>query len=585
MRRIGFASTMLVALALLGCRNEAKEQPKAEAPPEATTDQPPRAADPHAGHEAPPPAPGVDTSKPPLLKGLGNHTYKVTVNEQAKPYFDQALILAYAFNHAEANRSFLYAATLDPACAMCFWGAALVLGPNYNNPMMEPNDVPRAWGALQQALALADKVTEKERDLIQALSKRYSEQPVEKRTELDTAFGDAMREVARKYPDDADIQTLAAESLMNLHPWDLWQRSGEAQPWTPEILTMLEGALKLSPDHPGANHYYIHAVEASPQPARGMASADRLNSLVPGAGHLVHMPSHIYLRTGRYADASAANQRAVESDNEYFTQCALQGIYPLTYHPHNFHFMFVTRALEGRQKDSMEAANHVKEKGGKPELMKAPDLVTLQHYHVMPIYGMLRFGLWDEVLALPAFDEDLVYPRAVYHYARGMAFRAQGKLDEATKELEEVKKLAADPRLEKVTIWNLNPAKTVVLIGQNVLEGEILAARKNYKGAVTLLRKAVEHEDSLSYNEPPDWYYPARHNLGAVLLEAGQAKEAEAVFNEELKHFPENGWSLFGLVQSLKAQGPKRAKDAAAAQARFDKAWANADFQLTTVRF
>lgn len=572
MRRIGFVSAILIALALLGCRNEAKDQPTGE----------PKA--PQADQEAPPAEPAVDKSKPPLLKGMGSHSYQVTVNEQAKPYFDQALVLAYAFNHAEANRSFLYAASLDPACAMCYWGAAFVLGPNYNNPNMDPNNVPKAWDSVQKALAAADKVTEKERDLIQALSKRYSEQPPETRTALDTAYADAMREVAKKYPDDADIQALAAEALMNLHPWNLWLRSGEAQPWTAEITTMLEGALKLAPDHPGANHFYIHAIEASPEPQRGEASADRLNSLVPGAGHLVHMPAHIYLRTGRYADASAANQRAVESDNEYFTQCSAQGIYPIAYHPHNFHFMFVTRTLEGRKKDAMEAADHVKHKGGNPDLMKVPQLVTLQHYHVMPIYGMLRFGMWDDILALPAFEEDLVYPRAVYHYARGMAFRAQGKADEATKELEELKKLAVDPRLEKVTIWNLNPGKTIVLIGQNVLEGEIAALRKDYKAAIPLLRKAVEHEDSLAYNEPPDWYYPSRHNLGAVLLEAGQAKEAEAVFNEELRHFPENGWSLYGLVQSLKAQGKKRAKDVEAAQQRLDKAWANADFQLTTVR-
>jgi tetratricopeptide (TPR) repeat protein len=445
--------------------------------------------------------------------------------------------------------------------------------------------VPRAWDAVQKALALADKVTEKERDLVQALSRRYAEQPVENRAALDTAFAEAMREVARKHPDDADIQTLAAESLMNLHPWNLWQRSGEAQPWTAEITTMLEGALKLAPEHPGANHYYIHAVEASPQPERGTASADRLNSLVPGAGHLVHMPAHIYLRTGRYADASAANQRAVDSDNEYFTQCSAQGIYPLAYHPHNFHFMFVTRTLEGRQKDAMEAAMHVKAKGGDPELMKHPQMSTLQHYHVMPIYGMLRFGLWDDILALPAFEDALVYPRAVYHYARGMAFRAQGKVDEATRELEELQKVAADPRLTKVTIWDLNPATIIASIAQNVLAGEIAAVRKDYAAAIPLLQKAVEHEDSLAYNEPPDWYYPARHNLGAVLLEAGRARDAEAVFNQELKHFPENGWSLYGLVQSLKAQGEKRARDAEAAQQRLDKAWANADFQLTSVRF
>ncbi len=574
MRRIGFVSAVLIAAALLGCGKEAKQQP--------TTEEPPK-ADPHAGHDPAPPAPGVDKSKPPLLTGLGSHAYQVTVNEQARPYFNQALVLAYAFNHAEAERSFLYAASLDPACAMCFWGASLVLGPNYNSPM-DPANAPKAWDALQKALAVADKVGEKERDLIQALARRYAEKPPEKRTELDQAYANAMREVAKKYPDDPELLTLAAEAMMDLHPWDLWLRTGEAKPWTAEITTLLESALELSPEHPGANHLYIHAVEASSEPGKAEASADRLNSLVPGAGHLVHMPAHIYLRTGRYADASAANERAVASDNEYFTQCAQQGVYPLVYHPHNFHFMFVTRTLEGRSADALAAADKVKETGGHPQLMKTPALVTLQHYFVMPIYGMLRFGKWDDVLALPPFEDELVYPRSIYHYARGMAFRAQGKADEAARELEEIKKLVADPRLEKVTIWDLNPARTIVLIGQNVLDGELAALRKDYAAAIPLLRKAVEHEDSLAYNEPPDWYYPARHNLGAVLLEAGKGKDAEAVFLEELRHFPENGWSLFGLVQSLKAQGKSRARDVEEVQKRLDKAWANADMQLTTVR-
>jgi tetratricopeptide (TPR) repeat protein len=572
MRHIGFVSAVLVTAVLLGCRSESKQQ---------DTSAPPKTDEPAGTEPAKTGAPEVDKSKAPLLEGLGNHSYQVTANAEAQPYFNQGLILSYAFNHAEAERSFLTAAKLDPNCAMCYWGAALVVGPNIN-AVMDPENVPKAWDALQKALALADKVSEKERDLIQALSKRYAEKPPEKRAPLDEAYAEAMRAVAKKYPDDNDIVTLFAEALMDLHPWNLWQRSGEPQPWTPEILTTLETVLKRAPEHPGANHLYIHAVEASPDPGRGMASADRLNTLVPGAGHLVHMPAHIYLRVGRYADASEANLRAVASDQEYITQCRSQGVYPLAYHPHNFHFLFVARTLEGRSQDALAAANAVKEKGGHEEMMRKDGWSTLQHYYVMPVYAMLRFGKWDDILAQPTLAEELVYPRAILHYGRGMALRAQGKPDEASKELEELKKLAVDPRLEKVTIWDLNPGKTIVAIAQEVLEGEIAAVRKDYPTAIKHLKKAVELEDSLTYNEPPDWYYPARHNLGAVLLEAGKAKEAEKVFQDELKNFPENGWSLFGLVQSLKAQ--KKTKEANEAQKRFDKAWANSDMTLTSVR-
>jgi tetratricopeptide (TPR) repeat protein len=568
MRYIGFVSAVLVTAALTGCRDEAK-QPDTNTPPQTPTEP------------TQPVAPAADKEKAPLLEGLGNHGYPVTANEEAQPYFNQGLILSYAFNHAESERSFLSAAKLAPNCAMCFWGAALVLGPNINGAM-NPDNIPKAWDSLQKALALADKVGEKERDLINALAKRYAEKPPEPRAPLDQAYAEAMREVAKKYPDDLEITTLFAEALMDLHPWDLWQRSGEPQPWTAEILATLESIIERAPEHPGANHFYIHAVEASPNPARGMASADRLNTLVPGAGHLVHMPGHIYLRVGRYADASAANERAIASDQAYITQCRSQGVYPLAYHPHNFHFLFVARTLEGRSQDALAAANSVKEKGGHHEFMRKDGWSTLQHYYVMPVYAMLRFGKWDDILAYPAPEEELVYPRAILHYGRGMAFRAQGKLEEAEKELAELQKLAADPRLEKVTIWDINPGTKVIGIAMEVLQGEIAAVRKDHRKALGHLKKAVEIEDTLLYDEPPDWYYPARHNLGAVLLEAGKAKDAEKVFLDELKNFPENGWSLFGLVQSLKAQ--KKTKDADEAQKRFDTAWANADITLTAAR-
>lgn len=518
----------------------------------------------------------------PLFEGMGDHHFAISSeNSDVQRFFDQGLILAYGFNHAEAERSFREAARLDPDCAICWWGVAWVLGPNINAPMSAEN-VPTAWTALQKARKLAPRASSREQDLIEALAQRYVENPPGQRGDLDQAFAQAMRAVAEKYPDDLDIETMYAEALMDLHPWNYWTHDGKPRPWTPEILDTLEAVLARNENHPQANHLYVHAIEASPTPEKGVPMADRLRTLVPGAGHLVHMPSHIYIRVGRYADASEANIRAIAVDQAYITQCHAQGLYPLAYHPHNYHFLFAARSLEGRSRDAIEAAQHMQGMVSE-EKMREQGWGTLQHYWAAPLYAWVRFGKWDEILSAPPPAADLLYPRGVWHYARAMAFRARGQLDQADAELDALKRIAANPALAKITLWNINPSSTLMAIAARVVEGEIAARRKRYKQAIAALEEAVKLEDSLLYDEPPSWQLPTRLNLGAVQLAAGRPAAAEKTYREELEKFPDNGWSLVGLAAALDAQGEK--EQAAQVRARFARAWRNADFQLTGSRF
>jgi tetratricopeptide (TPR) repeat protein len=518
----------------------------------------------------------------PLFEGMGDHRFAISsTSPDAQRFFNQGLILAYGFNHAEAERSFREAARLDPACAICWWGVAWVLGPNINAPMAAEN-VPRAWTALQNARKLAHEASARERDLIDALAQRYVEDPPEQRGALDEAFARAMRTVSEKYPDDPDIKSIYAEAVMDVHPWNYWTRDGKPRPWTPEILAALEAVLARDENHPQANHLYIHAIEASPTPEKGVPMADRLRTLVPGAGHLVHMPAHIYIRVGRYADAAETNIRAIEVDQAYIAQCRAQGLYPLAYHPHNYHFLFAARSLEGRSRDAIEAAQHMKDMVSEDK-MREQGWGTLQHYWSTPLYAWVRFGKWDEILSSRPPAADLLYPRGVWHYARAMAFRARGQLAEADAELGALKKIAADPGLEKITLWNINPSSTLMAIAAQVVEGEIAARRKQYKQAIAALEEAVRLEDSLTYDEPPSWQLPTRLNLGAVQLEAGMPAAAEKTYREELAKFPDNGWSLIGLAAALDAQGKKdRAEEV---RARLAQAWRTADIQLTGSRF
>ncbi|ARV57745.1 hypothetical protein BZZ01_03020 [Nostocales cyanobacterium HT-58-2] len=518
----------------------------------------------------------------PLLNNLGSYHYPISTDSKlAQRFFNQGLILAYGFNHAEAARSFKEAARLDPNCAMCYWGIALVKGPNIN-AAMEKEAVPETVQAMQKAIELSKNASEKERAYIHALSKRYSSQPVENRKPLDNAYVNAMREVQKRYPDDLDAATLFAEAFMDTMPWNYWSKDGKPNPGTTELLNVLESVLKRNPNHPGANHMYIHAVEASPNPERGIPSADRLGNLVPGAGHLVHMPGHIYIRVGRYHDAVVANQRAIAVDQDYITQCHAQGIYPLAYMPHNHHFLMAGAMMGGESEQAIQAAHHTAAMVDKKK-MRETGYLTLQHYYSMPLYALTRFGKWDEILQQPAPAADLKYPNGVWHYARGMAFAAKGELKQATKELEQLQAIAADPALEKVTIWDINTTSNLIKIASEVLAGEVAAQQSNYTKAIAHLKTAVTMEDNLKYDEPATWYSPVRQLLGTVLLKANRAAEAETVYKEDLKRYPENGWSLFGLAQSLRQQS--KTKEALTVQERFEQAWKYGDVKLTASRF
>jgi len=371
-----------------------------------------------------------------------------------------------------------------------------VLGPNIN-AAMDDEAVQPAYEAVQKALELAPGASKKEQAYIQAISKRYVDHPVEDRSSLDMAYAEAMKGVAEQFPDDPDAVVVYAEALMDLHPWDFWEKDGQPKPWTPEIMTTLEGALKKWPQHPGANHFYIHTVEASHQPERAMVSADRLGSLVPGAGHLVHMPGHIYIRTGRYHDGSEANERAIKSDDAYITQCRSQGIYPLAYHPHNWHFLWATASFEGRSKRAIEAARALTTKVS-TSMMRESGYGTLQHYYIIPMYALVKFGKWDDILKEPAPPEDLLYPTGVWHFARGMAYTRTGRLEEAAKELEILQTIAANSTLIQVTIWDINTTANLIHIAEEVLSGELAAKQGKFDSAINHLQKAVEMEDNLT---------------------------------------------------------------------------------------
>jgi len=506
-----------------------------------------------------------------LLSGLGNHHQTITTrNPQAQRFFDQGLSLAYAFNHAEAARSFREAARLDPQCAMCYWGTAFVLGPNIN-AAMDTAVVRDAYEAAQEAVRLARDATPRERAYADALVKRYASTPVANRAPLDSAFANAMRDVARAYPDDLDAATIFAEAVMDLSPWSYWNADGSPRPGTAEALAALEKVLKSNPNHPGACHYYIHAVEAV-YPERAVACAERLAALMPAAGHIVHMPGHIYIRVGRYNDAVEANVHAVHADETYIADQRPQGIYPLAYYPHNYHFMAFAATMAGRSAQAVQAARNVVRNVPVDVAAVVPELQLLVPFAHLTLAS---FGRWDEVLAEPTPPASLRFPTAMVHYARSVAFAAKGRRREASDALDSLRAIAAS-----VTT---SPHKEVLRIAVEALLGEIHARRGLTDGAIRHFRAAMAIEDGLSYMEPPYWHYPIRHSLGAALLSAGRAGEAETIYREDLKRFPENGWSLYGLRRSLVAQG--KAAEAEDAARRFEKAWKMADVKLSASRF
>ena len=518
----------------------------------------------------------------PLLKGMGDQQFEISSdNRRAQTYFNQALALTYGFNHLEAGRSYEQVAVLEPNEAIAYWGRALVLGPNINLAM-PPDVVIPAYENIQKALSLKAYASQLERDLIDALAVRYSrDESMSDRKELDEKYADAMRKLGEKYPENATVLTLLASALMNLHPWDYWNSDGTPKAWTPEILEVLESGLEKHPNHAGLIHYYIHAVEASKNPGRAMEGADILADLIPGAGHIVHMPSHIYIRTGRYHAGVLANERAIKVDTDYITQCRQQGIYPLAYAPHNRHFLWSMATLEGSSAKAINAAEHMA-KHTDQELMGVEGLSFLQHYWVTPIYAYVRFGKWDTIFSLPKPDASLLYPTGVWHYARGIAFTATGEFHEAEDELRKLKHLSGNESLKEVTLNGINDAYHVLQIARLTLEGELLAKQGKIEISVATFRKAIQLEDDLKYNEPADWHYPVRQSLGAVLLDAGKYEDAEAVYRQDLENFPKNGWSLYGLWQSLSEQG--RAEEAREVRAQFREAWKYADFNLTASR-
>lgn len=507
-----------------------------------------------------------------LLTGLGNYHHPVsTKNPEAQKYFDQGFNLVYAFNHEEAIRSFRKAVELDPDMLMAHWGIAFALGPNINQEV-DPEREKQAYDAIQKALSLSSAAPENERAYVEALAKRYSNDPKADLKKLAAEYKEAMKILAERYPDDLDLAVLYADSMMNLRPWKLWTADGKPEEGTEEIVTVLESVLKRAPMHPGANHLYIHAVEASLRPERALPSAQRLETLVPAAGHLVHMPAHIYSRTGNFAEAAKQNEAAIIADQNYFKEIGSeQGLYPMMYYNHNIHFLSFARAMQGRFHDAKKAADQVVANA----LPHVKEMPMVDGFTPTSMLVLLRFRKWNDVLNVPKPGEGMPITTALWHYSRALAFARTGRISNADKaQLTFEQALAEVP--EDATI-GLNPASVVLKVAEALLRAEFALAKKNPDTAA-LFKKAIEAEDLVGYDEPPDWYYPIRETYGAVLLQSGRAADAEKVFREDLAKNPRNGRSLFGLMESLKAQNKQ--SDARWVQQQFEEAWKHADTTL-----
>ncbi len=517
----------------------------------------------------------------PLFEGMGSYHMPITTADpDAQRYFDQGMVLAFGFNHAESIRSFRAAQTLDPSCAMCFWGEALATGPNINvtsngKAIMAPAERASARAAIDQALALMDGVTAKEQDWIRALDQRYDGQADTPRDPLDRAWANALADMASRYPDDTTVASVYAEALMNTMPWDYWGPDGEAKPDTQAVIASLEAVMDADPDHPLALHLYIHALEASSNAAKAEPAADRLANLVPGSGHLVHMPSHIYFRVGRYQESALANIRAAEVDEAYIAQCNAQGFYPALYYPHNIHFLWASATMQGQSALSLDSARRVVANVRVEQVEQFP---TIQFFRTVPMLSLVRFARWEEILEEPEPYEPFAFARAIWHYGRGVAHAALGDAEAARIELGAIEGL--EPEVDEIFMGNVYPARDLLEIAKSLLRGEMAYRSGDAANAVLAFEEAVSLQDALPYTEPPFWYYPTRQSLGAALLASNRLAEAQAVFEEDLEQYPMNGWSMFGLAEALRRQGDEMGAEKMTA--RFETVWQFADVSLAT---
>ena len=510
-----------------------------------------------------------------LMPGMGQHHHSIsTKNPEAQRFFDQGITLVFAFNHEEAARSFRRAAELDPQSAMPYWGVALALGPCINLDV-DPAHEKAAYEAVQKAKSLSPGVTESERAYIQALAKRYSADPGVNLRKLDVDYAQAMRELARRYPDDLDVATLYAESLMDLHPWKLWGLDGRPSEGTEEIVGVLESVLSRDPNHVGANHYYIHAVEASPHPEWALSSAKRLETLAPAAGHLVHMPAHTYMRVGDYSASARSNAMAAETDRVYLRDSGTTGsMYDIMYYAHNLHFLAAANSMAGNFTDAKRAADEL--------ATHVSDMVAgapmFEVYVPTPIFVLLRFHRWDEVLKLPPPNPGLVMTTAFWHFARGSAAAAKGQIGMAEAERRSLETARKEMPADTEFSFFSNKAQAFLDLAANILDARIATAQSDRERAIERWRNAVQIQDRLYYGEPPEWFYPVRESLGAALMLSGQAAQAEVVFRADLEQYPRNPRSLFGLLKSLEAQN--KISDEEWLRREFEAAWTSADVTL-----
>jgi tetratricopeptide (TPR) repeat protein len=517
--------------------------------------------------------------EPLLFEGLGKHRRKVTTaSAQAQRYFDQGLNFLFAFNHDEAIRSFTQAAKLDPNCAMAWWGIAIANGPHINNPMGDEAHAEAAWQALTEAVEKKAQASPVEQALIEAAQARYAHPQPADRKPLDTAYAQAMREVWKKFPQDADVGALFAEAMMDLRPWDLWTQDGQPQPGTPEIVETLERVLTLDRSHPLGLHLYIHAVEASPEPQKALDAADRLRNLQPALGHMVHMPSHIDVRCGRWKEAVLANERAIAADKQYRQKRPWQGFYRL-YMLHNHHMLAYAAIMRGQSAEAIRAVDTMI--AGVPEEWARQNAAIADGFIAMPVEMRVRFGRWDEVLSAPEPREYFPLARAMWRASRGIAYAAKNQVEEARAEQAAFLKAAA--LVPKEATFGNNIGSDILAVATHMLAGEILFRAGQVEEGLNELREAVRREDMLRYDEPPSWIIPVRHALGAALLQAECYPEAAQVYRDDLKKLPNNGWSLYGLSRCLEAQGQH--EEAAKAAARFQEVWADADVKLTSSCF